>query len=764
MPNRSDDLYAPRHGSGSNSSGSNNTDARRSYEFLYGAMDSDDVDPSYWESGSGRNSEVTRIVPDEVISEYDNMTTTSYDSGDYNASRYGRRPKDSSRNTYKRAADAYSRSTAENREPVAEPVEYAVFSPKEKNTGSSRSARRKAASSNNASGSITGEGAVVFQADAQGKKSKSPRKRKRRRRIIIVVACIIVALLVAVAAVGITFFNSAKAVRAEASTITKAASQIMSDFSDGNIDAVVNDINQMADSATFMKEETSGPLWSIAENLPVYGTDVKNAKVLSNVFDDLCQNMLVPFSGELPNLSLGSIVRDDGSIDVNAITGLLESINQYKEVIARSHEAIADLTPGSVEQANKALDTAQEYLGKADSLIEQADAVLPLLPQMLGANGATRNYIIIAQNNSELRATGGFAGSWGLLSITDGRISLGDFESFGNMRDYVTDAYVDMQPGEELFFYPDFHEPGQYDLTPKFDRFASLCANYWLKGTGQAVDGVIAIDPIFLSHVLGVVGGVYGPDGTYIDEGNAVQVLEHDVYFTYTDNEDMDAYFASVASAAFNQVIHGIGKSTFSGLLEVIGRGGEGKTLQVWMVNGDEQALMSSFGLTGPLDGDATSPTLGIFINDHTGSKMDYYLDVNTTISEGVKNADGTTTYQVTTTATDLVNTDRGDPDWALPSYVTGAVGNGGMFTEFLLFAPYGGTITDINLNADLTTVASDVNDAQVYGYDAHRRRFWIGPGSTVTINYTVTTSAEATEPLDVEMTATTQKALQGEI
>ena len=136
---------------------------------------------------------------------------------------------------------------------------------------------------------------------------------------------------------------------------------------------------------------------------------------------------------------------------------------------------------------------------------------------------------------------------------------------------------------------------------------------------------------------------------------------------------------------------------------------------------------------------------------------------MDTTVGEGVANEDGSTTYAVTTTLSDLVNTPRGDPAETLPSYVTGAVGNGGMFTEVLLFAPYGGTISDIQLDALLATVDSDVNDAQVYGFDGHRRRFWIGPGETRTIAYTVTTSPEAAEPLAVYTTPTIQAALESQ-
>ena len=46
---------------------------------------------------------------------------------------------------------------------------------------------------------------------------------------------------------------------------------------------------------------------------------------------------------------------------------------------------------------------------------------------MLGADGP-RNYLITAENNSEIRACGGFIGSLGVMNVDNGKISLGDFE------------------------------------------------------------------------------------------------------------------------------------------------------------------------------------------------------------------------------------------------------------------------------------------------------------------------------------------------
>ena len=52
---------------------------------------------------------------------------------------------------------------------------------------------------------------------------------------------------------------------------------------------------------------------------------------------------------------------------------------------------------------------------------------------MLGANGQTRTYVVVAQNNSELRATGGFPGSTGLLTGTNGKIELGEFSGISKL-------------------------------------------------------------------------------------------------------------------------------------------------------------------------------------------------------------------------------------------------------------------------------------------------------------------------------------------
>ena len=67
--------------------------------------------------------------------------------------------------------------------------------------------------------------------------------------------------------------------------------------------------------------------------------------------------------------------------------------------------------------------TAQ--LARADREAQHAAAAARLAPAIFGADG-DRNYLLVVQNNAESRATGGFIGSYALITAHDGKLDVGD--------------------------------------------------------------------------------------------------------------------------------------------------------------------------------------------------------------------------------------------------------------------------------------------------------------------------------------------------
>ena len=65
--------------------------------------------------------------------------------------------------------------------------------------------------------------------------------------------------------------------------------------------------------------------------------------------------------------------------------------------------------------------------------------------------------------------------------------------------------------------------------------------------------------------------------------------------------------------------------------------------------NDDEEKAAKALGISGALQTDTSeAPILGVYVNNYSYSKMDWFLDKRVTVDSSVENADGSTTYRVT--------------------------------------------------------------------------------------------------------------------
>ncbi|MDD4937912.1 MAG: DUF4012 domain-containing protein [Candidatus Shapirobacteria bacterium] len=136
---------------------------------------------------------------------------------------------------------------------------------------------------------------------------------------------------------------------------------------------------------------------------------------------------------------------------------------------------------------------------------------IDILPEFLGLDDKTRKYLVLFQNESELRATGGFIGSYGILSFQKGKLvdlEIKDiYEADGQLQGHV-------EPPVEIKNY--LGEANWYmrDANWKADFVETSTDIQWFfkKETGNQVDGVIGIDLASAKSILGVIGEVYVPD------------------------------------------------------------------------------------------------------------------------------------------------------------------------------------------------------------------------------------------------------------
>lgn len=579
---------------------------------------------------------------------------------------------------------------------------------------------------------------------------------RKRRRVTAVVAAIVVVVLVAFGVSGFMLLNSAKTVKSQAKETVEIVGGLKDKVTSGDFSTLPDDAKKIDELCSSMKKETSSPVWTMASFIPVYGGDINAARTMVDALSDVSSGALVPMADNLAQATPGKLFQD-GTINVSALQAVADSLSDSSKVFKSANEKIQGIGDTHIAQVTELVDKAKDGFAVLDGAVDAAEKVAPVLPQMLGANGQTRNYLVYAMNNVEIRACGGFGGSQGLISVTDGQMSIGDFvPRIGLSEDEAVES-VD-EEDEALFGdHSNLYNSGN-TYSPDWPRNSQRVAALWKSQYGQDVDGVVGIDPVFLQYLLGLVGNVSLPDGTVVDGTNAAKVLMHDVYWNYPV-EESDGIFASVASAAFDKILGGIGDVDVTKLVGAFERGAEEGRLIAWMRNDDEQNAIKEMGIDASLpdpDDPSADPVAGVYFNNLSFSKLDWYLNADTQIGQGVKNGDGTCSYRITVTLTNIMTQEEAGK---LPDYVAASASGAARDDERLyvsLFAPTGGNISDLTVEGTQFGLGA----ATWHGIPFYSGTVDLHAGETTTITYTLTTSAEAGDkPLTLRQTPTCQAA-----
>lgn len=585
---------------------------------------------------------------------------------------------------------------------------------------------------------------------------------RKKRHTGAIIAAVVAVLLVALGASGFMLFNSAKTVKSEAKEAVEIVGGLKDKVTSGDFSTLPDDAKKIDELCNSMKAETSSPLWAAASFIPVYGSDINAARTMIDALSDVSSNALVPMADNLSQATPGKLFQD-GMINVSALQAVADSLSSSSKVFKSANEKIQGIGDTHISQVTELVDKAKDGFATLNGAVDAAEKVAPVLPQMLGANGQTRHYLVLAMSNVEIRACGGFPGSRGVMSVTDGKLELGDFVKVDMMKEPlsplpITDEEANLfTTGWGLTGFNTLgYTMGDVTMTPDYPRAAQLASDMQKAIVGDDIDGVFAVDPVFLQYMLGVVGGTQLPDGTVVDGSNAAKVLLHDIYWNYPV-EEQDAIFAAVAGSAFNKIVDELGSSDITKIAAAIEKGASEGRILMYSRNDDEEKAAKALGISGALQTDTSeAPILGVYVNNYSYSKMDWFLDKRVTIDSSVENADGSMTYRVTTS---LKNTMTPQEKAEMPGYFQGHNGiSQDIDDEVLrlyLYAPAGGSISDIKTSG---SGSIEMNEATHDGLKVAWGGVHMLLGQDIKVEYTVTTSKDSGhKELKVRTTPTAQ-------
>jgi hypothetical protein len=371
-------------------------------------------------------------------------------------------------------------------------------------------------------------------------------------------------------------------------------------------------------------------------------------------------------------MSIDSLKPQGGRIDPTALSALQDPAKESAlraNAAADSLRAI-DRTPlAGVVAAG--VERASEMFSDVASAVDGLSRASQLMPTMLGENGP-RDYLLIVQNNAEWRSLGGITGTVVLLRADHGAVTLSSTQSATALSERIKGSAIDL-PAQVKDIYET--RPARYfhNLTqvPDFTIDGPLAREMYSRATDVEVDGVLAIDPVVLSYILGATGAVTLPTGDVLNETTAVPFLLNEVYLRYADPQAQDAVFAGAASAVFQSLLDGQGSA--GTIMAALARAGSEHRFFMWSADPSEQSVIDGTTIAGPLPvTDARTARFGVYLNDGTGSKMSYYVRPDVSITWGACGSARTVGQRDISLSIKLTSNAPSDAATSLPWYITG--------------------------------------------------------------------------------------------
>lgn len=163
-------------------------------------------------------------------------------------------------------------------------------------------------------------------------------------------------------------------------------------------------------------------------------------------------------------------------------------------------------------------------------LVNQARPLIKVLPSLLGES-EPKKYLVLFQNDKELRATGGFLTAYSIISIDKGKLTVERSEDIYTLDNTVRSK--PQAPAPILKYLPNVSVLNLRDanLSPDYvESMKTLLALYDRAGRGVPVDGVIAIDTNVLVTTIKILDDQVSASGitftTQIDKRcNCPQVI-----------------------------------------------------------------------------------------------------------------------------------------------------------------------------------------------------------------------------------------------
>lgn len=466
-------------------------------------------------------------------------------------------------------------------------------------------------------------------------KKKSPKALRRRRRRNILLGILAVFILVT-GIIGFVF--GAPIFRAYQSyqNISRVLNQFQADLGAKTIRPLNNYTSQISQEISNINRELDN-LSILNEIAPTRGyyDNLQVIKQLSSQIDALLLTsqedlyIILDSAGYTSALTQPKAIveaQEPGQEVAGIIKELPRFVKLYEdkeddilEILRTFNKLDPNYIPDIIAGENKdKIAQAQKVTADFPTLSAQLKDTLSLMPALLGAEKPA-NYLIVYQNEKEMRSSGGLLTAYGNLTVDKGEI--GDEISATDMwglENYVSIS-LGIDPGYRNIYgqrvlmnsygnscggdYLRAQDSGIYpDLYVSLDMFKDYynIANRYNKKSFPDYDHIIIVNTFFASDIISLVGNIE-VDGQTLSPDNAAKLI-FGVTSQQPGNPDIRKDFIGKAATAVKDKLQNLSTAEFPHVIQTIIRTIQAKNLALYSKNVEVQNYFDELGLSGRIE------------------------------------------------------------------------------------------------------------------------------------------------------------------
>lgn len=362
-----------------------------------------------------------------------------------------------------------------------------------------------------------------------------------KKKILIFLVPVLVVLLI-VAGFGFYGYKTAKSFMPDANKIQATVDELKLAFQNQDLILAKQKVAQLSIEAKQIEEKYNKHSW--AGKVPFAGKYFQDGQAAFKAANHLVDSLNVLIVSVEPYADLlGFATSATGEAKTKTVQP--QTIEDRIIFMAQTLDKISpdlDKVAVGMESAQKELDKIdpnrypesirgknirskvidlKSAVAESATLLSQAKPLIKLFPELLG-NPNSKTYMVLFQNDAELRATGGFMTAYAFLKVTKGKI-----EPLASYNIYdLDDRFKKKVPAPEpikKYLNESYLNLRNVNLSPDYKVSMDEFYKYYRDMSGlPKIDGIVAIDTKFPVEILKIIGpigvGGWGNFGPQIDK------------------------------------------------------------------------------------------------------------------------------------------------------------------------------------------------------------------------------------------------------